>query len=256
MADSKLTPGQLDGPEPVAGISGPGRWLIARYQPTSLFSLKMSAATSGVGRTLLIPTPYAFQMSLLDAAMVHGEGDPEQLVCDLAAADLRIGVPARAIVTHTIVKIRQEPKDPKSRTRGVAYTPAVAYREFVSYDGWLRWALDLATVTQPAAETVVRLAPAVSYIGKRGGFIQFIGWERRGELGASFTQILGADWAPPSCFHLAVLDDFGPEASFGALNSYSAIPIKRERHRKFVRTLVPLGMVSAGPGFTEYRGEE
>lgn len=246
---------QLCGQGPLFGIPGPGRWLIACYRPTTLFSLKMSAASSGVGRTLLIPTPYAFKMSLLDVAMVHGwEGNPEQFVCDLAAADLRVGVPARAIVTHTIIKIRQEPK---TKTSGVAYTPAVAYREFVAYEGLLRWALDLATLPQATAEAVISLAPAVSYIGKRGGFIQFTGWERSSELNSTFTQTLdGGDWTPPSYSHLAVMDDFGPEATFSALNSYSSAPIKRGRHRKFVRTLVPLGVVNEGPGFTEYRGEE
>jgi hypothetical protein len=44
-------------------------WLIARYQPTSLFSLKHGDATSTGGKSLLVPTPFAIRMALLDAAI-------------------------------------------------------------------------------------------------------------------------------------------------------------------------------------------
>jgi hypothetical protein len=43
-------------------------WLIADYQPVTLFSLKNSLATSSGGKSLLVPTPCAFKMALLDAA--------------------------------------------------------------------------------------------------------------------------------------------------------------------------------------------
>ena len=49
-------------------------WLIAEYQPVSLFSLKNSLATSSGGKSLLVPTPYAFKMALLDAACRFSRG--------------------------------------------------------------------------------------------------------------------------------------------------------------------------------------
>ena len=39
-------------------------WIVFAYQPTALFSLKTSRATSTVGKTLLIPTPYAVKMAV------------------------------------------------------------------------------------------------------------------------------------------------------------------------------------------------
>ena len=45
------------------------QWLIARYQPTSLFSLKHGDATSTGAKSLLVPTPFAIRMALLDAAI-------------------------------------------------------------------------------------------------------------------------------------------------------------------------------------------
>lgn len=234
---------------------GPNRWLVVEYQPTSLFSLKMSAATSGVGKTLLVPTPYAVKMALLDAAFRSGwDGQPAVLVEGLAQADVRIGVPQRVTVTHTIVKIRQEYRPKKGETHFPPYNPAVAYREFVYYDGPLRWAFDRSTMSETLERAVMWLAPAVFYIGKRGGFIQFTSIEQRKSLPGEFTQMAGAPDLPiPIYSHLAILDDFGPEANLDALNSYSATPIRRDRHRKFVQTVVPLGLVNVGPGFTEYR---
>lgn len=249
-----LTPDAVTAVEPIAGLAGPGKWLILHYLPTSLFSLKMSSATSTVGKTLLVPTPYAVKLAFVDAAFGIGwKGDVNSLVTDFARVDVRIGVPARATVTHTIVKIRQEPKERKA---GQAYVPAVAYREFVHFLGTLRFAFDLGTCTATAAEALVAIGPGVQYIGKRGSFIQYLGVERQPELGADFTQPMdGPNLLVPGGLHISVLDDFGPEANFDALSSYSATPIKREKHRKFVQTVVPLGVVNVGPGFTEYRSE-
>src|SRR5215813_6047911 len=88
------------------------RWLVFRYAPVALFSLKMSRATSTAGKTLLIPTPYAVKMAFLDAALRHGlTGAPDDFVKGLAKASLRIGVPHHACVTATIQTVRQETRD-------------------------------------------------------------------------------------------------------------------------------------------------
>ncbi|MBV6434539.1 MAG: hypothetical protein IANPNBLG_04792 [Bryobacteraceae bacterium] len=244
----------LGSAEEVAGLPGPGQWLVLSYIPTSLFSLKMSAATSTVGKTLLVPTPYAFKMALLDASLRHGfPRNPEELVPLLARAALRIGVPSAAVVTHTIVKVRQEPKDRKS---GAPYIPAVAYREFVYYSGDLSFAFDLSTLDVSTASWIASVAPAVQYIGKRGGFLQYSHSLRLEQLSKRFTaSVVSLAGELPRRVHLAWLDDFGPEAVFEALNSYSAAKIKREKHRGFVETVIPLGLVNTGPGFAHYQAD-
>ena len=47
--------------------SSTSRWLIAAYRPVTLFSLRMTHATSKGGKTLVVPTPYSIKMALLDA---------------------------------------------------------------------------------------------------------------------------------------------------------------------------------------------
>jgi hypothetical protein len=101
--------GELTSPAPVAGVPGPGRWLVFDYEPTSLFSLKMAAATSSVGKSLVTPTPYAVKMAFVDAAFCTGRGEAAaELVRTLADCEVRVGVPQRAVLTHTLIKVRQE----------------------------------------------------------------------------------------------------------------------------------------------------
>lgn len=238
---------------PAAG--GANRWLVARFQPCGLFALKVSSATSSVGRTLLVPTPYAVKMALVDAAFRVGWSDDAcaELLRALVGVTVRIAPPARAVVSHTFLKIRQEPKrsDPQH-----PYTSSIAYREFVHHKGVWRWAFELVSGA-PRREQLVELLPYVRYVGKRGSFVQFEAVEETDRLDSGFTQRLelDAEVELPTRAHVVPLDDFGPEATLDVLSSYSSQSARRDRHRVFVNTLVPLGVVSTGPGFTEYEGE-
>lgn len=244
----------LGSPDAVAGVPGPGRWLVAKYAPVGLFSLKVSAATSSVGRTLLVPTPYAVKMACVDAAFRAGLSDDDcaALLAALAPVEVRLRPPPAAVVTHTIIKIRQEPKKPSP---ALPYISNVAYREVVHHAGTWLWAFDLAAGDEVLAERLARCLPHVNYVGKRGSFIQFLELGRQSELDASFTAVydLVNGFSMPPAWHVQSLDDFGPEASLDVLSTYSATSAKRDRHRIFRNTIIPLGLASAGPGFTEYR---
>lgn len=280
----------------VAGIPGPGRWLVSEYEPTALFSLKISLATSSVGKTLVIPTPYSIKMALVDAAFRAGLSDVEcaDLLRSLVGVDLRVGMSEAAAVTHTFVKVRQEAKAPnwdkKKQAEGQyqasliqklaslypgslpkdwdgldistlkrvidgAYDSSIAYREVAHHYGRWLWAFDLSNGDDTLAARLVRLAPHVCYIGKRGSFVQFCGLSRVAELNEQFTQPIQNDrpWSPPPRAHVVSLDDFGPEADLATLSSFTDRSPKRDRHRKFVETIVPMGLVNTGPGFSEYR---
>ncbi len=246
----------LNQKDPVGGVTGPGRWLIAEYQPTALFSLKASQATSSVGVSLVIPTPYAIKMAFVDAAFRAGlrDGECEEVLQSLATVDVRISPTPVAIVTNTFVKVRQE-----SRNRDPLrpYGPTIAYREVVYLGGSWHWAFDLACGDDLLAERLARLAPYIGYVGKRGSFVQFTApLYRRLALPPEFTQPIngGEPWTPPQRSHVRDLDDFGPEADLNTLSSFTSVKPRREKHRRFVPTVIPVGMVNAGPGFSEYRG--
>jgi len=230
-------------------------WLVAHFRPTALFSLKLSFATSSVGKTTPVPTPYAIKMALIDVAfrVGHSESEANELMHRLRETELRISPPKRAVVTNTFVKVRQEPKAP---TPEEPYGSSIAYRELVHHDGTWRWAFDIAEQDDSFVQLLTGLLPHVSYIGKRGSFIQFSGIERLSGLDGSFTQALDGNepWAISARAQLLTLDDFGPEADLDVLSSFSkAKRVVRGRHRKFVETIIPLETVSTGPGFTEYQ---
>src|SRR5215475_7302110 len=232
----------------------PGHWVVFVYAPSALFSLKPSWATSTAGKTLLTPTFYAVKMAFLDAALRSKlVSDPDAFVRALAKARLRIGLPMHACVTETVQRIRQETREEERQLAPELppYRPNVAFREIVHYQGNLRFAFDCATCSDGLLQTLIQVAPAINYIGKRGSFIQYLEQVEQSTLDATFTapaeEVADSAWG-----HRASLDDFGPKASFDALNSYTPTQIKRGVHRIFVETHVPLGIRNMGAGFTHY----
>jgi len=232
----------------------PRPWWVFVYAPAALFSLKASWATSTVGKTLLTPTFYAVKMAFLDAG-IRGKlvSDPDSFVRDLAKAHLRIGLPMHACVTETVQRIRQETReqDLLQTPELPPYRPNVAFREIVHYQGDLRFAFDCSTCSSRLLQTLIRVAPAINYIGRRGSFIQYLEQVEQSKLDGTFTapaeEVSESAWG-----HRASLDDFGSKASFDALNSYTPTQIKRGVHRTFVETHVPLGIRNVGAGFTHY----
>jgi hypothetical protein len=244
---------RLERPEPVGGISGPGRWLVAEFEATALFSLKMSSATSSVGKTLVIPTPYSIKMALVDAGFRAGFDSSvcDALVRSLANVEVRIAPAPESVITHTFVKVRQESRDSDPLR---PYTSTISYRELAYLSGPCKWAFDLATADEDLWERLPGLLPYINYIGKRGSFVRFVRCFRSVRLEAEYTQVVTrtGSWSPPARAHIVPLDDFGPEADLETLSSYSARRAKRDQHRRFVETIVPAGIVNTGPGFTHY----
>jgi hypothetical protein len=118
---------------------------------------------------------------------------------------------------------------------------------------YFRGALSLAFQQPACPQVIAELGPVINYLGKRGGFVQYEGQEVLADLDANFTLPLNQHGQAPMRCHLATLDDFGPEANFDALNSFSSTPIKREKHRTWAESAVPLGVYNVGPGFIHYR---
>lgn len=227
-------------------------WLIGVYEPVSLFALKPSYATSAAGITLVAPTPYAVKMALVDSAFRAGwpDADCGDLLKDLAPVAVRLA-PPEAVVTHTQCKIRQEPKTP---TGELPYISSVAYREYAHQRSPLRIAFELAPGSD-LRRLVELLLPYVRYLGKRGSFIQYVAREEADCLTDEYTVEIqrGVDMVVPLRCHTAPLDDFGPDADLETLSTFSEIPAKAGRHRIWRETIIPLGRVRSGHGFTEYR---
>ncbi len=230
-------------------------WVLARYRPTGLFSLKSSATTSSGAKTLLVPTMYSVKMALIDAAFRSGE-DGEEVFELVKSLKVRFRPPDYAAVTHGFIKIRRERevKDAKNQEavelkRTSPFQPTVAYREFCAFEGELTVGISLEETSW-----LEELLPLIGYFGKRGSFFQFVGLDRVESLPEQFTFPMED---PPEGFDLNVtvqpLDDLGERATFDAINTYSTGRARLGRDRVLVQTAIPYKTVSASRGYTLYR---
>jgi hypothetical protein len=237
-------------------------WLIARYQPTSLFSLKHGDATSTGGKSLLVPTPFAIRMALLDVAIrTEGVVAGPQAFERIKSLRLAIRPPAYAAVTSTFVKILKPERDAEARGREMQQT--IAFREYVHLAG------ELALAFGGQEETLAAIRPwlvQVNYFGKRGGFYQLLASPQvvtteGNNPPPNFLAFPDSDLVAgklPDRFLLGLIqrvDEWGSPLQFHQANIYTrerdtAIRLGKERVR--VDVILPYRMVRSSRGLTLY----
>jgi len=237
------------------------RWLIARYQPVSLFSLKHGEATSTGGKSLLVPTPFAIRTALLDVAIrVQGVAYGPRTFEHIKALRLALRPPQMAAVTNLFVKVLKPERNPKERGR--AMQPTIAFREYVHLEGTLALALG----GEPAhLKRVAPLLPHISYLGKRGSFFQLLAPPEEVETANTqppdgFTSLVAwnhvdEEHTGPVTFPLGCiqrLDDWGADMTFDKANIYTSDKIRVERERIRFDVVLPYQLVCSGRGFTLY----
>lgn len=234
-------------------------WVVAWYQPVGLFSLKPGEATSTGGKSLLIPTPFAIRMALLDAAIrVRGAAAGPQAFAAIQALHLALAPPRWVAVTSLFGKILKPERDEEA---GRAMQRTIAFREYVHLGG----PLGLALGGDPAhLEEVSPLLPHISYLGKRGSFFQLLALPERMETADDrppdgFIPLVAWDRARggtgPVAFplgHVQRLDDWGADLTFEKANIYTAEKIRLGRDRVRVDVVLPYRLVRSGRGFTVY----
>ncbi len=229
-------------------------WLIAEYQPTALFSLKPAWATSSGGKSLLVPTPYAIKMALLDAAFrtagVTAAQEAWPWLRDLIVA-LR---PAeRVVVTNLFTKIlkpRRTEAGPGTQHAG-PLGKTIAFREYVYFDGSLGIALSGESIEQARlAEWLLN----VNYLGKRGGFVQLLRPPAAADdLPPEFVIV---DRNPNRPFLadgiIQQLDDCDPSLTFDKANVYSGRGVKLGKERVLRHVVLPYRLARSSKSFSLY----
>lgn len=239
-------------------------WLVARYQPVGLFSLRPGETTATGGRSLLVPTPFAIRTALLDAAIrVWGVAQGPRAFEAIRALRLALSPPPRAAVTGLLVKILKPEREAEARGRAMQQT--VAFREYVHLEG----TLGLALGGDPARlEEVAPLLFHITYLGKRGSFVQLLAPPERvetpdGRPPEGFIPLVPWDQAAspegPPAFplgHLQRLDDWGPGLTFEKVNVYAPDKIQVGRDRVRFDVVLPYQLVRSGRGFAVYERTE
>lgn len=227
-------------------------WIAATYQSTSLFSLKPAMATASGGRTLLVPTPYAVKMALLDVAcrLVGQAAAGEAWDAWLGSSRVALRPTNDVVVNNTFIRILRPPKRPEP---GQPFQRTIAYREYAQLAGDLGIALEIDG--DDHAATLTRWLAHVNYLGKRGSFMQL-------QQIPQVMDDLPDDWLIPAApledgfpldALLTQLDDTGDKATFEVVNIYSGKRITMGKQRILHHVALPYERVRSSRGYTHYR---
>ena len=236
-------------------------WTIAEYQPTAFFSLRPQTATTSGGKSLIVPTPFAVKMALLDVA-IRIQGLSRGRALFPAIRDLRIAIrlPYHIVVNNTftrILRLKEIKTKASEKEAAIAHAVAerqwpfqrtIAFREYVQFGG----PLTLAFQGMPFEE-LMPLLVQVNYLGKRGGFMQLLRLPGRAdELPTGFTVLTeGVNGAFP-LGTLQMVDDCGLGLTFERTNVYSSERIRPGKDRIFHHVVLPYRPVRSSHGFTLY----
>lgn len=234
---------------------------MAAYLPVTMFSLRMTHATSKGGKTLVVPTPYAVKMALLDVCFRRFPAaealERARNVFDwIKSREVRIRPPKHCLVSNTFVKVLDWTRD------GVdPFRQTIAYRELAFYGGDdLLIAIAGDGLNTDQRRTLAELFAHINSLGKRGGFVQFTRSElREGDLPWGFTapraqlstnQIMGY-------LLTHALDDFGralciAKDGFDRVSTYGSGTIKLGEHRVLTATAIPYSRKTSSRHFTWY----
>lgn len=235
-------------------------WVIAEYQPVTLFSFRSGVATSSGAKTLFMPTPFAIRIALLDAAIRINGLEAGKVVFDwLRPGKLSIAVrpPERVVVTNLFAKILKPTRKEKAEE---AMDRTIAFREYAQLEGTVALAFD---VTDERVEELQQLLAQVNYFGKRGSFFQLIGCPHKlTELPLDFVPLDGVyvqdskvSGKPPETFVLGLLqmmDDWGESLTFAKANIYTEekIVLGKDRLRKGI--ILPYRLIRSSKSFSFY----
>lgn len=230
-------------------------WNIVTYQPVGLTSLKVATATSTGGKSLLLPTPFAFKMALLDV-ILRDQGVETGKTWWPSVRDGQVAVrgPTRITVINTFTKILRPsrgPLDPDPDT-GLIHplSSSIGFREYVQWQGPLQIAF------LPGNEKEgdwSRWLTSISYLGKRGGFVQPVDVEVVDRLPKAFVRLrpIGATFSPEGI--IQIMDDCSPQVTFEHVDIYDRKPMKVDRDRLLHHVILPYRLVRSSRGFTLYQ---
>jgi len=236
-------------------------WVIAEYLSTALFSLRPCTATSSGGKSLIVPTPFALKMALLDAAIQSmGLGRGRELFPSIR--DLRIAaqLPHHIAVNNTfarILRLNEIKTSAAEKDAAIAnainkqqwpFQRTIAFREYVQFGGPLLLAFD-----GMERDILAVLLSQVSYLGKRGGFMQLTGPPVTVDvIGTDFTVLTESIRDAFPLGVLQVLDDCGADMTFEHANVYTGKRIRLGNERVLRQVVLPFEVARSSKRYTLY----
>jgi hypothetical protein len=229
-------------------------WTLAEYEATALFSLKLATATSSGGRTLLLPTPYAIKMALLDVlCRTDGVAAGRQLWSALCTAPIALRPVPRVVISNTFTRILKPPH--AARAGDSPYIRSIGYREYAYWQGAL--GIAIGSDELPFERLSLWLL-GIQSLGKRGSFVQLQAPPRQAEhLPEGYIPTKGDLPQSIPLYHLLQrIDDCAPSLTFDKANIYSEEKVQLGKDRLLYNILLPYQRGRATRGYTEYLCEQ
>jgi hypothetical protein len=236
------------------------RWLIASYDPVSLFSLRMTNTSSKGGKTLVVPTPYVVKMELIDACFRAEDGERAEVLARrvfgiVKMKRVRFLPPPHCVVQNTFVKALDA-----DREGGLPFKQTIVYREFAAFAGGpLLIALETSGLSGEESAVIGNLFWHINSLGKRGSFWQCVDvTHQSSELVGYSAPLQGEGIANPELLGMTqLLDDFGEELcaakdGFERISTFGSGSITLGKHRVLVTTALPYYRRSSSKRFTWY----
>lgn len=243
-------------------------WYITTFQPVSLLSLKLATATSTGGKSLLLPTPFAFKMALLNAVIqTAGLAQGHAYWPAIRDGQVALSGPAHIAVTNTFTKILKPLKGKSTMdeetglTRGMINT--IGFREYVQWQGNVEIAFAPGRIADtPQHDPQYTLNQAawaqwltmITYFGKRGGFVQAVDASQTIDmLSAQFIPLDQVADGFPLNGTLQLMDDCAPQTTFEQIDVYSGKAMRTGKDRLLRPIVLPYRVERSSRGYTLYR---
>jgi len=253
-------------------------WTVAHYLPVAPFSLKPAAATSSGGKTLLVASPYAIKMALLDVAIrTLGLEFGENWFPHLRDLSIAVALPPDILVFSTFSKIwrpveskdSQKPNESREAfeervrkkladriERGhYPFYPTITFREYVYYHSPLQLAFSMPDGSPLPAE-LATLLMHVNYFGRRGGFVQIMQPPQAVKQlpQGRFVELTASQMT--AYYHdgtLQMLDDCGPTLTFQQANIYSEKRVVTGKERILRHIVLPYRLQRSSRSYSWYK---
>lgn len=216
-----------------------------KFLPTTLFSLKDSKSTNSGAKSLLLPSPYAIKMAILNQAITIG-GELEHLeekkskyfvfIRDVKIY-YRLEEGSFFSVNNSFVKILKPARE------GGGFGQTVAFREYLFLSNAIEVIFDVETEEQK--EYLKKYLHKINYFGKRGCFFQFVEYNDNPQE----PNVHSFDSQSLQAGILQEYDDFDSKATFDNVNSYSGGTTKRTK----TIMLLPLQRVGSSKSYSLFK---
>jgi len=227
-------------------------WLIIKYSPTSLFSLKNSSATNSAGKSLLVPSPYSVKMALLNAIITYDSLEIAKENFDLIRdLEIKFSTPDFLVVNNCLIRILKD-NDKVSKEVKVEkpFKTTIAFREYVYLNDDIKIAVNLNTnrlIFPQGIEFLKKWFMHINYFGKKDCFFQFKGFEESEKLDDSLFTSKIKEGFKPGVF--VQMDDVDNKVDFESMNNYNS---SRKAKRISNIYCLPLTLKKSSKTFSYY----